>query len=150
MGRQAKWAQRADGPFISHFQSLARNLSIAISAAYTENIDGITGPGDKLPPRNSVALIDRTGKVLHDFKKVHIAWSGIPDDTDCEGVTGAGRAFYTSALDLGGGRGNISVCSLICFDREHPESAALCAAGGAELVMHPTACRMDMGESQIA
>eukprot|EP01050_Picozoa_sp_SAG11_P018497 SAG11_NODE_2803_length_2954_cov_1.849737_3_plen_172_part_00 len=37
-----------------------------------------------------------------------------------------------------------SQCSFICFDREHPESAALCAAGGAELVLHPTACGFDM------
>ena len=68
--------------------------------------------------------------------------SGSYGDTDCEGITGAGRSFYTSSLDLGESRGNVSVCSLICFDREHPESAALCAAGGAELVMHPTACGM--------
>jgi predicted amidohydrolase len=143
-GSYVKWAQRIDGAFMTHFRGLAKELGVAIAAAYTENIDGVTGPGDKLPPRNSVALIDRTGAVLHDFKKVHIAWSGTPSDTDCEGITGAGRAFYTSLLDLGDARGNVSVCSLICFDREHPESAALCAAGGAELVMHPTACGMDM------
>jgi len=51
---------------------------MAIAAAYTENIDGITGPGDRLPPRNAIALIDRHGEVLHDFKKVHIAWCDLP------------------------------------------------------------------------
>ena len=51
---------------------------MAIAAAYTENIDGVTGPGDRLPPRNAIALIDRHGEVLHDFKKVHIAWCGLP------------------------------------------------------------------------
>ena len=38
---------------------------------------------------------------------------------------------------------NISVCSFICYDREIPESAQLCGATGAELVLMPTACPLD-------
>lgn len=79
---------------------------------------------------------------FHKHAKVHIAWSGASGDVDPEGLTQPGRGFHTSALDLGDGRGSISVCSFICFDREHPESAAMCAAGGAELILHPTACGM--------
>ena len=47
------------------------------------------------------------------------------------------------ALDLGPGVGNVTVCSFICFDREHPESARSCGKLGAEIVLHPTACVVD-------
>ena len=138
-----QWAQRKNGPYVKTFQALAKELGIAIAAAYIENVDGETGqPQDRLPPRNAVAVIDRSGYVLHTFAKVHIAFDGT-SSTDPEGITQAGRSYYTHSLDLGSGRGNVSVCSFICFDREHPESAALCAAGGAELILHPTACGFD-------
>eukprot|EP01050_Picozoa_sp_SAG11_P018496 SAG11_NODE_2803_length_2954_cov_1.849737_2_plen_333_part_00 len=107
-----KWAQKKDGPYVTHFQDLAKELGIAIAAAYTQNVDGETGwPQDRLPPRNSVAVIDRHGALLHSFSKVHIAWDGTTS-TDCEGITQAGRSFYTHALDLGGGRGSVSVVRL--------------------------------------
>ena len=51
-----KWAQRVDGPYVSHFQALAKELGIAIAAAFTQNVDGETGwPQDRLPPRNAGA-----------------------------------------------------------------------------------------------
>jgi len=138
------WAQRRDGPFIQHFQALARSEGIAIAAAYVENVDGAAEQGDVSPPRNSVALIDRRGTVLYNYGKVHVAFSGRTGDAGCEGLTQPGRGFHTNVLDLGDGRGNVSVCSMICFDREHPESAAMCGAGGAELILHPTACNLPM------
>ena len=91
-----------------------------------------------------MAVIDRNGKLLYNFAKVHIAFDGTSSN-DCEGITQAGRSFYTHALDLGENRGSVAVCSFICFDREHPESVALCAAGGAELALHPTACAFGDG-----
>jgi hypothetical protein len=54
-----QWAQRKDGAYVSHFQALAKELGIAIAAAYTENVDGETGqPQDRLPPRNAVPTPD--------------------------------------------------------------------------------------------
>lgn len=76
----AAWAQRKDGPYVTRFRSLAKELGIAIAAAYTENVDGQPEPGDVQPPRNSVAVIDRNGELLHNYAKVHIQlpqWSGV-------------------------------------------------------------------------
>ena len=66
----AAWAQRKDGPYVMHFRSLAKELGIAIAAAYTENVDGQPEPGDVQPPRNSVGVIDRNGVLLHNYAKV--------------------------------------------------------------------------------
>ena len=54
-----KWAQRVDGgAYVSHFQALAKELGIAIAAAFTQNVDGETGrPQDRLPPRNAGAQL---------------------------------------------------------------------------------------------
>jgi hypothetical protein len=49
---------------------------------------------------------------------------------------------YAGDLDVDG-LGNVSTCSFICYDREHPESARGCRAAGAELVLVPTACGVD-------
>ena len=49
------------------------------------------------------------------------------------------NVFSSSVPTVSRGR-NVSICSFICFDREHPEAAAMCAAKGAELVLMPTAC----------
>lgn len=49
--------------------------------------------------------------------------------------------FYTSQLDTG--RGNITVGSMICFDREHPESARILMLKGAEIILTPNACYLD-------
>eukprot|EP01047_Picozoa_sp_COSAG01_P098263 COSAG01_NODE_28473_length_660_cov_1.040998_1_plen_86_part_01 len=38
-----RWAQPKSGLYVSHFQQLAKELGIAIAAAYTQNVDGETG-----------------------------------------------------------------------------------------------------------
>ena len=135
-----KWAEPNDGPYVRRFQALAKELGIAIGAAFLEQVSNVDG--DTLPPRNSVAVIDRHGDVVYTYAKVHPAWGGA-DGTDPEGLTQAGRSFYSGNLDVGAGRGNVTVCSNICFDREHPESARLCMMAGAELLLMPTACGVD-------
>ncbi len=40
------WAQRLDGPYISHFRALAKELDMAIAAAYVEDINGLFADGD--------------------------------------------------------------------------------------------------------
>ena len=139
-GAVLTWAETRAGPFVTKFRHLAAELGIAIAATFLEQV--VHPEGDVLPPRNSVAMIDRHGEIVYTYAKVHPAWSGA-DGTDPEGLTMAGRTFYSGNLDLGPGRGNVTVCSNICFDREHPESARLCMLAGAELVLLPTACTVD-------
>eukprot|EP01065_Artemidia_motanka_P047692 TRINITY_DN7521_c3_g1_i2.p1 TRINITY_DN7521_c3_g1~~TRINITY_DN7521_c3_g1_i2.p1 ORF type:complete len:647 (+),score=92.67 TRINITY_DN7521_c3_g1_i2:154-2094(+) len=135
-----KWATPRSGDYISHFRSLAAELRIAIAAAYVEQ--QVSADGERLPPRNSVVLISKTGEVLYNFAKVHLAWAGRPV-ADCEGFTTEGHTFFAAKLDLLDGRGNVTVCSFICYDREHPEAARLCQAAGAEIILMPTACGID-------
>ena len=71
-----------DGPYIAHFKALARELDMAIAAAYLEKV---TGPGgEPWPPRNSVALIDRHGEGTRTLSR---ARSCSPLSTDLIQVT---------------------------------------------------------------
>ena len=126
---QLAWMDLAtplDGPYIAHFKALARELDMAIAAAYLERV---TGPGgEPWPPRNSVALIDRHGEVRLNYAKVHTSvMEGL------ESLTTAGRKFYTASLDTK--RGAVNIGALICFDREHSESARSLMLAGAEVLL---------------
>lgn len=58
-----------------------------------------------------------------------------------EAMTSAGRHFHTAALDVGKPAiGEVAIGSMICFDRENPESARLLALHGAEVLLVPNAC----------
>ena len=135
-----KWATPVDGPYVKAHQDLARELGIAIALPFVQALRD-PGTGAPIPPRNSVALIDRFGTILYVYQKVHVAWSG-SNGAEVEGLNSAGRGWPTAQLDIAG-KGNVSVCSFICFDREHPESARACKASGAELILVPTACGLD-------
>ena len=69
-----------------------------------------------------------------------MAWLG-GDGPNPESMTAQGHGFPTAALDVRGRA--VRVCAIICFDREHPEAAGACGAGGAELLLLPTACGVD-------
>lgn len=133
-GEILRWMELATplgGPYIAHFRALAAELGIAIAATYLE---AVTGPGgDAWPPRNTVALIDRHGAVAFNYAKVHTSvMEGL------EALTTAGRRWRTAALDTG--RGLVEVGALICFDREHSESARSLMLAGAEVLLAPNAC----------
>jgi len=46
--------------------------------------------------------------------------------------------------DLDFGRGKVKIGSMICFDREFPESARILMLKGAELILAPNACPMEI------
>ena len=46
--------------------------------------------------------------------------------------------------DLDFGRGTVKIGSMICFDREFPESARILMLKGAELILAPNACPMEI------
>lgn len=90
-------------------------------------------------PRNTVCLFDRHGELIYRYSKVHICDFGEDDD---EGVLDAGYDFYVAELDTAKGR--IKVGSMICYDREFPESARVLMMKGAELLLVPNACPMEI------
>ncbi|MBR3665599.1 MAG: carbon-nitrogen hydrolase family protein [Ruminococcus sp.] len=114
--------------FINGFGLLAKEIGTAIGITFLEKNDGA--------PLNSLIVFDRNGsKVLH-YSKVHTC------DFDLEKMLSSGKDLYTSDLDTG--RGIIKIGAMICFDREFPESARILMLKGAELILAPNACPMEI------
>ena len=114
--------------FIQAFSALASELQMAIGIPVLEAHDPA--------PLNSVVFFDRTGKEILHYSKVHIC------AFDEEKVLCGGDDFSVAELDFG--RGSVRVGSMICFDREFPESARILMLKGAELILAPNACPMEI------
>lgn len=54
----------------------------------------------------------------------------------------AGEGFYVTMLDTACGK--VKVGAMICYDREFPESARILMLKGAELILVPNACPMEI------
>ena len=121
----------ADGEFVTRFGLLAKELEMAIGITFLEK--GSAGP------KNSICLFDRHGHPVYKYSKVHICDFGEPND---ESVLCAGDDFPVAALDTA--KGDIKVGSMICYDREFPESARILMLKGAELLLVPNACPMEI------
>lgn len=121
----------ADGTFVTRYAELAKELDMAIGITFLERC--------KPKPRNTICLYDRHGKSVYKYSKVHICNFGEADD---ESVLSAGDEFTVAELDTA--KGTIKVGSMICYDREFPESARILMLKGAELVLVPNACPMEI------
>ncbi len=120
-----------DSEYVKRFSALAAELNMAIAVTLLEKHEP--------KPRNTVCLFDRHGELVYRYSKVHICDFGEDDD---EGVLDAGDDFYAAELDTAKGR--IKVGSMICYDREFPESARVLMMKGAELLLVPNACPMEI------
>ena len=113
-----------DGDFVLAFQALAKELQMAVGITYLEAWEPL--------PRNTITLFDRHGREAYTYAKVHTCDFG----EECR-LT-AGDDFYVADLDTE--KGTVRVGSMICYDREFPESARILMLKGAELVLVPNAC----------
>lgn len=120
-----------DSSFVKLFSELAEELDMAIAITFLERHEP--------KPRNTVCLFDRHGKLQYCYSKVHICDFGEDDD---EGVLDAGDDFPVEELDTKDGI--IKVGSMICYDREFPENARILMLKGAELILVPNACPMEL------
>lgn len=114
--------------FINAFKALARKLDMAIGITYLESYEPL--------PRNTVTIIDRFGNDILTYAKVHTC------DFGEEINLTSGDDFYVA--DLNTKEGNIKIGSMICFDREFPESARILMLKGAEIILVPNACPMEI------
>lgn len=129
--------QGSNAAFVNRFRSLAQELGVAIGATFLQaNATGMPGH----PPRNTVALIDRHGNTVYAYSKVHTC-----DWSLTEAMTEPGRNFWVGRLDTA--KGSVPVGSMICADREFPESARMLASHGAALLLVPNACWL--GQQQL-
>ena len=118
----------ADSPFVQAFQEKARELEMAIGITLLEQ--------HQPKPLNSVIFFDRKGEEVLHYAKVHTC------GFDLEAVLDSGEDFYVADLDTG--RGTVRIGSMICFDREFPESARILMLKGAEVILAPNACPMEI------
>ncbi len=126
-----EWVCKAiglDSEFLTQFRALAKELDMAIAVtmleAYTPQ------------PRNTMVLFDRHGQRKMVYAKVHTCDFGAEKDLT------AGDEFFVTALDTA--KGAVRVGGMICYDREFPESARLLMLKGAEVVLVPNACPMEI------
>jgi N-carbamoylputrescine amidase len=129
-GAVVKWNQMAIGPedpFVERFRQLAVELDLAILITYLERWEGL--------PRNTASLIDRHGHIVLTYSKVHTC-----DFIDAELHTTPGDGFVVADLDTR--LGPVAVGAMICYDREHPESARINMLKGAEIILTPNACNL--------
>lgn len=136
-GEREAWLALAtprEGPFVARFRALARELGLAVALPFLERREGA--------PRNALLLLDREGREVLHYAKVHLGvWD--PPDTACA----PGESFPVAALETAAGP--VRVGAMICFDREFPEAARLLMLGGAELLLTPNACRLDDPEEGL-
>ena len=117
-----------DSDFINEFRELARELQMAIGITFLEK--------NNPRPLNSVVFFDRHGNEILHYSKLHTC------AFDDEKILSEGTDFYVADLDLN--VGTVKIGSMICFDREFPESARILMLKGAELILAPNACPMEI------
>ena len=121
-------AVSSDSEFVRAFGGLANELHMAVGITFLETFEPL--------PRNTICLFDRFGSCVLKYAKVHTCDFG----DECR-LT-AGDDFYTADLDTEQGR--VKVGAMICYDREFPESARILLLKGAEIILVPNACPMEI------
>lgn len=121
-------AVSADSQFVLTFGKTAAALDMAVGITFLEN----SGTG----LRNTLVLFDRQGRRALTYAKVHTC------DFEVERILTAGEDFYVAELDTA--VGPVKVGAMICYDREFPESARILMLKGAEIVLVPNACPMEI------
>lgn len=125
------WIQEAipaDGEFVEAFGRLAKELSMAIGITLLEEFES--------GPKNTLVLFDRHDRRVLQYSKVHTC------DFDVEHALTSGDGFHTADLDTE--IGTVRVGAMICYDREFPESARILMLQGAEIILVPNACPMEI------
>lgn len=126
-----QWTAEAisvDSEYVCKFGNLAKRLNMAIGVTLLEK--------HEKGPRNSLILFDRFGEQKFIYAKVHTC------DFDVERNLTPGEDFYVTTLDTA--CGEVKVGAMICYDREFPESARILMLKGAELILVPNACPMEI------
>ena len=123
-----KTAVPIESDYIRAYQELAKELNMAVAVTLLEAWEPL--------PRNTMVLIDRYGHNILTYAKVHTCDFG----EECRLTPGDG--FYVADLDTG--KGIVKTGAMICYDREFPESARLLMLKGAELILTPNACPMEI------
>ena len=127
----SKWRDDAvgeDDSFVDGFRNAASRMEMAIGLTFLKK--GERGV------ENSFLLIDRFGNDVLSYSKVHTC------DFSSERFLTIGDDFHVCTLDTK--HGNVQIGAMICYDREFPESARILMLKGAEVILVPNACPMEI------
>ncbi len=116
-----------DSKYICEFKNCAKKLKIAIAITYLKKSEG--------KPENSVSIINENGEIILTYSKVHTC------SFSMESYLNSGLEFKVANLKIGDI--SVNVGTMICFDREFPESARTLALKGADIVLIPNCCTID-------
>ena len=121
-------AVSAESDFVAAFGTLAKELDMSIGITFLESFSPL--------PRNTLRLFDRHGRAVLTNAKVHTCDFG----DECRLTPG--EDFYVADLDTA--NGTVKIGAMICYDREFPESARILMLKGAEIILVPNACPMEI------
>ena len=121
-------AVAADSKFVAAFREKAKELDMAVGITFLESFEPL--------PKNTLVLFDRHGERVLTYSKVHTCDFG----EECRLTPG--DDFYTAELDTSAGP--VKAGAMICYDREFPESARILMLKGAEIILVPNACPMEI------
>lgn len=112
----------------SKYQEIAKHFEVAILLPFLEK----DSEGNFY---NSASLIDCTGKIILNYRKVHTV------DKAWEILFKPGENFPVVSLNTK--KGMIKIGCMICYDREFPETARILMLNGAEIILVPNACTLE-------
>lgn len=119
----SQWCENAlddESIYLKRIRQAARDLRIGVE------ITGFTK--GKRYPQNSAFVVDRDGSIILKYSKVHTCGFGL------ERYLESGEEFKVCFFD------GICIGTMICYDREYPESARELMLQGAELILIPNDC----------
>jgi predicted amidohydrolase len=114
--------------YLNEFRAAAKKFKIAIGITFLEK--------NSAKFYNSALLIDRTGADVLHYSKVHIC------EFDKESVLTPGAEFKVTELLTENEK--VKIGFMICYDREFPESARVLMLKGAEIILVPNACEIEI------
>ncbi len=126
------WKNQAiseDSEYFQSFIECAKKNQIAIALTYLKE-------NKNNNPFNTVSIIDRYGYIKLIYSKVHTC------DFSDERFLTPGECFDVCDLDIG--NKIIRLGAMICYDREFPESARILMLKGAEIIIIPNACDIEV------
>lgn len=118
----------AESKFVLSFGKLAKEHRLAVGITFLEAWEPL--------PRNTICLFDCQGNKQLTYAKVHTC------DFGEERRLTPGDDFYVTNLQTA--QGYVKTGAMICYDREFPESARILMLKGAELILVPNACPMEI------
>lgn len=121
-------AEPPDGPFAAKIASIAKELGVYVVAPMCERW------GDRLA--NAAFFFGSDGRHIGTYRKVHVCrFSAM------ENLCADGDDWYVWPIEIDGRTVRVGI--MICYDREHPESARVLMLKGAEMLIVPNACGIE-------